>query len=320
MNQILKSFILSSMMVTAQGVDAQERLVDKVFKKKDGSELQMDGPLSIVMDYAGPGTMKKLSWTSHKTGFQLQNDIGMQRIKDDNRVACAYGPKNKRVEAIFVHDISAYMHASGIHSRKNGQSKSWPNTDQFHCNATFSDEYDQPRTTGLRLNKALQPVLTKVVCQGNWEIFRIDGGLMTDAGPYDAPPIQHFCLVSSHHNPAVDIQNWSYRNPSLNTQDADPTSAILGEPFTRESTGTLKQYLDRLTTLEKATVPISTLTNADVLDMKQTWHIKESDNHYTMNKKSDQEIQDQKNAEIQDQKKICDEWAGMLDDVEQRQE
>ena len=313
---MLKSFILSSMMVAAQGVDAQERLVDKVF-----SGLNMSGPLSIVMDYAGPGTMKKLSQTSKKTWFQLQNDIGMQNIKYENRVACVYGPKNKRVEAVFVHDISAeeYMHASGIHSRKNEQSESWPNTDQFHCNATFSDEYDQPRTTGLRLNKALQPDLTKVVWQGNWEKVIIDRGLMTDAGPCDAPPIQHFCLVSSHHKPAVDIQHWSYIDPSLNTRDADPTSPM-GEDFTMESAGTLKQYLDRLTTLEKVTVPVSTLADADVTEMKQTWRIKKSDNHYTMNKKSDQEIQDQKNEEIQDQKKICDEWAGMLDDAEQRQE
>ena len=132
-------------------------------------------------------------------------------------------------------------------------------------------------------------------------------------------------MRSSHPNPTVVFKTWHHvdldgefdTNLNLaNTDPSHPVDIFVDQP----SADTMKQYLDRLPTLEKVTVPISTLTNADVTEMKKTWRIKERGNHYTMKKKSDQEIQDQKNAEIQDQKQICNEWAGMLDDAEQHQE
>lgn len=69
----------------------------------------MKGPLSGVMVYVGPEAVTKLCHTSHATGVQLWHNLGMHTIeyKTNQWVVYAHAPKNTRVNAIVVPDISA---------------------------------------------------------------------------------------------------------------------------------------------------------------------------------------------------------------------
>ena len=305
-------------------------------------------------------TMEGVIWGDNIVNCSVIKHVENGWSDTSYRIDFAYGPSAQRTEGVQIRDRDdpsatvSYeiefededgfvQRAEGVHNYEgpnhprfsaansdcphtDTQHESWPHTKNLDLDARFTDAYNGSRTVNMRLNKVLQPILDTVQVHGNWAQCCIDMGFSTATiQPVDAPEIKSLVMRSSHPNPTVVFKTWHHVDldgafdPNLNPVNTDPSHPVdifVDQP----SADTMKQYLDRLPTLEKVTVPISTLTNADVTEMKKTWRIKESDNHYTMKKKSDQEIQDQKNAEIQGQKQICNEWAGMLDDAEQHQE